>query len=104
MRHSTSTSILLMACTVLVSSLGGLAVAQENNNATIQIGHVNINRTSQCGELNTNTTYQQGHVNINQTGQGCGRERNPNRQAQAGHAKHADAGRGRSTSAPGLQR
>lgn len=67
-------SSVLSITIVMLTGLSGQALAQQNDNSTVQIGKVNINRTAQCGEINTNTTYQEGKVNINQTAQGC-RER-----------------------------
>lgn len=69
------------------------AAAPSNSNTTVQLGQVNINRTSQCGDANTNTTYQDGRVNINQTNQGgCAQPRHGKRGRLAGHPGRA-AGR-----------
>lgn len=65
-----------------------VAAAQDNINSTVQVGQVNINRTSQCGDDNQNSTFQEGRVNINTTNQGCphrGREaRSSGRSGKAG--------------------
>ena len=95
--RSTVLSIALIA----LAGLGGQALAQQNDNSTVQVGKVNINRTAQCGDVNTNTTYQQGKININQTAQGCGRPEGRNGQGKGqghGHpSQRADQGRGRPT-------
>lgn len=95
-------SVLSLAM-ITLAGLGGPAYAQENDNSTVQVGKVNINRTAQCGESNTNTTYQQGKININQTAQGCGKTDGRKRQGQGqgqGHlSQRPDPGRGRPTHA-----
>ncbi|WP_296758154.1 hypothetical protein [Thioalkalivibrio sp.] len=95
--YKTIRSSVLSIALITLAGLGGQTLAQENDNSTVQVGKVNINRTAQCGETNTNTTYQEGKININQTAQGCGKTDGRKGQGQAhGHlSQRADQGRGR---------
>jgi hypothetical protein len=82
-----------IALAVLLAGTVQVAAAQANSNTTVQVGQVNINRTSQCGDTNSNTTYQDGRVNINQTNQGaCAR---PSSGARARSPGHGSRGSGR---------
>ncbi len=90
-----------MVLGVLLTVSVPVAATQSNSNATVQMGQINITRTSQCGEENTNSTYQDGRVNINQTNQGGCRQpergargRAPGHEGRAiGPPAHAAAGR-----------
>ncbi len=97
--HNTIRGSALSLALILLVGLSGQALAQENDNSTVQVGKVNINRTAQCGEINTNTTHQQGKININQTAQGCGKTDGRKGPVHGHPSQRTDQGRGRPTHA-----